>query len=1132
MLRIPFFRKIFTAAKTPSANESGNRPHGFGYVRVFPLFIGLALCLCPSLQMQGQSTRGIISGIVTDSSGAALAGAHLVLTDTGTGQILNATSRQDGSFSFVDLQVGTYNLRAQAAGFSAQERTGLQLNANESVTANMSMSIASTSTEVVVSSAPAVMDTTTSNLADVIPSSALEDMPVLTRQRGDVGIYGDVYFSPGVSTQGPNGSNPDINGAREMDTMDTMDGMTVMSNATNEGGGPVQPSMEAVQEVHTVLADAPAEFWRAAAITVVSKSGTNQLHGSIFEDYNGSFLNSRTYFSSTVPSRVYNDFGVGVGGPILRDKLFYFADYEGSREAAQNQLVANTPTTAFTTGDFSGISQTLINPYTGQPFQNNQIPSNMISPVAQKLQSILYPAPNYGSPSLLSGNFRGLVRSQTGFTHFDNGDLTLNYDIGSKDTLFLRNSYRVMPFANFHGSLPSVGPFNETRFAPSGVISENHIFSATLDNELRFGYTDMDLSYHPNVAGSTIVSQSGIQGVPTTTPYNAVPNFLISGISPVQVYADTLDHGKDFEWNDNVIWTTDRHIVKFGIDQIFDSYNGYSIPGQIYGTYSFNGAFTGNAYADFLLGLPQQTSLTTPPPVNNLHGILLGVYVEDQYRFNRRLTLNYGVRWEYQGTYKSSNEKLFSFDPKNGDEVVASQAQLSQISPYFPSGIVPLETAAEAGYPASSMVKDQYLNFYPRLGFAYKVRSDGSTVLRGGFGVYGNNVYGSAAVSLSGSGGPFAGSTTSVNKFVNGAPLFSFPKPFLASNAAGTQTATAINPGLTVPYTMQWNLTAEQKIGSSAALNVSFIDTRNTNIVYPDNLDQPSPSTTPFTVSELAYPNYNAVTWAQNGGIQNYSALQISAQKTHGRNLFLNTGFTWARDLTDAADADSFEATAPENRFCLRCEYGNNPLTVKLSWYLNTTYRLPFGRGQVIASNISPWLNQIIGGWSTAWVGIIDSGKYFSPEITSGFDTANTNTSFTQRPDVIGNPHVAHPTISNWFNVNAFAIPGCPVSDPLCKHSTPVNVGRFGNSRPNQLTGPGFVSFNASLMKDFPIGRGEKFFELRITSANVFNHPNFTLPDNSVSDGPGVAGVITGLNNGQQNLLGGREVDFFGRLQF
>jgi Carboxypeptidase regulatory-like domain len=1090
----------------------------------------------------GQSTAGRITGSVLDPGGAVIPGVQITLINSETGSQQHMVSAANGTFSFPNVPAGIYSTRAEYAGFTPLERTGIQLFADETVTVDMKLAVLRTQSEVQVEATPALIDTQESTISAVIPGAMLEQMPVLTRQFGDDGIYGNVYFSPGVTFPASNNvgggtydgsNNPPINGARQLDTVDTIDGMTVMSNTTGEGGGPVQPSIEAIQEIHTVLAGAPAEFWRSAAITVVTKSGTNQFHGSLFYDYNGNSLNARSYFSTVVPFRVYNNFGGSISGPILKDKLFFFADYEGSREAAQLALVANVPTLNQRAGDFSDLAFPITNPYTGQPFSGNQIPAALISSSSQELQTSLYPVPNYGPASLQAGNFRGLVRAQNGYTVFDNEDASINYIASQKDTLFLRASYRHLPVVNFTGNLPAVGRFNEDRNTSSGVISELHMFAPNLSNEARIGFTDMDLSYAATIDGLSIIQAAGLQGTTVTTPIKGVPPFNVTGISSISNLPSSLDHGKDLEWNDNLTWTKGRNIFKFGVDQIIDRFQGFSVPGSVYGSYSFNGLFSGYGYSDFLLGLPQQTQLTNPPPTNELHGILLGAYAQDTFKLNSRLTFTAGIRWEYQGPYSDVNQKLYSFDPKTGAEVVSTQASLSQISPYFPSDVVPLETAAQAGYPTNSFMFSHYLNFYPRVGFAWSIFPDGSAALRGGFGLYGNNIYGASATNQTGNGGPFVGSSTFINSLTNGQPLFSFPKPFLSTGSLATQTAGAPDPHLQVPYTEQWNLSLEQKVLPTVALQISYVGTHSAKLVYPYNFNQPPPSTTPFSIGELAYPNYQAVNWSKNGGVENYNSLQISATKTYGKNLFFNTGFTWAKDLTDVQDYGNFEGTAPLNIYCLQCEYGNSSLTRTTSYYANLTYLLPFGKGQHFLPNANRVLDGAVRGWNMAWIATVARGTFFSPYVSSGFDTANTDTSFVQRPDLIGNPNLPNKNVNNWFNINAYAIPGCPTSDPLCNNSTPADVGRFGSTRPGTLVGPALVDFNLSLMKDFHVREGQ-ILKVGVTTVNTFNHPSFDIPDPYVTDGPGVAGVITSLSAAAQynENWGSREIDIIARFQF
>ena len=1068
-------------------------------------------------------------------------GIQVTLTNTGTNSKLQVVTNAQGTYTFRNLMVGLYSVRVEAAGFSTKERTGLQLDADQTVTADIQMQISSAQSSVEVSSDASVIDTQSSDLADVIPSSALLGMSVLSRQNGALGIYSDLYFMPGAQNPnsnsvgngaGNNSGEPTIDGARQLDTMITMDGMVVMANVGDEGGTPVQPSEEADQEIHTVLADAPAEFWRSAAITVVSKSGTNQIHGSLYEDYNGGAMNSKSYFADSVPFRVDNNFAASIGGPIVKDKLFYFGDYEGGRESGRVIVDGDVPQAAWRTGNFSSLpANSIINPYTGQPFQNNQIPQAMISPVSNSLQAALYPLPNNGPPGLQAGNYRTLIPALNAFQDFNKSDATLTYNISNKDTMYVRESYSHMPVASFRGNLPAVGHDVENRTGASGVITESHLFTPNLINELRLGYSDMRLAYNQVFNGFNLVMQAGIQGPLTSyAQIPDVPSITITSItSTAGSLPNTNDTDVDYEWNDNMSWTRGKHSLKFGFDQVFDRFAGLSNAGSIYGSYNFNGQFTGNGYADFLLGLPQQTSLGSPvPDTSNMHGILIGAYAQDQFQINARLTLNYGIRWEYQGPYSGGSDLLYSFDPKNGDEVVETQAGLNNLSPYFPSNVIPVETAAAAGYPSNSLMFANHLDFYPRAGFAYRLFPHAGTVVRGGFGMYGNNVEAAAGILQLNSGGPFTGSATYINQLVNQQPLFSFPKPFQSTATLPTQTAGAVDPHISIPYLLQWNLTFEQQLGSSASIKVAYVGSASRNLLEVVNLNQPMPSSTPFSVSELAYPNYNAVNWTQNGGVDNYNSFQVSFSKNTGHNLYVDTGLTVAKDLTDEQDLGTAAGQAPENRFCIGCDYGHNGLTRRLDYYLNTKYMLPVGKGQRFLGNVNRLTDTFIGGWTVSADGSMYSGPFFTPYVNSGFDTANTNTSFDQRPDQIGSPKVANQSITNWFNINAFAIPGCSASDPLCAHSTPVDVGRFGNVKPGGLVGPKYINYDLSVMKDTHV-LGEKTFQIRLTAQNVFNHPNFEIPDWNVTDGPGVAGVITSLAGAS---LGPREIDLVGRFTF
>jgi hypothetical protein len=1121
-------------------------------VNVWAFILTLGL-LSTCLLSFGQSTLGSINGTVADQTGAMLPGAKVTLTNAGTGSKLQTVTSTAGIFNFRNLPVGTYNIRAEMGGFSIEEQSGLQLYANQAVTADLRLKVSRVQNSIEVTAASSLIDTQNSDLADVITGTQLLNTPLLTRQNA-VGIYQDMYFAPG--SQNPNSNNsadgngnssgtPSIDGARQLDSMITMDGMTVMSNIGDEGGTPVQPSYEAIQEMHTVMADAPAEFWRPAAVTVVTKSGTNHFHGSLFEDYNTAGLNTRNYYSSTVPKRIENNFAGSVGGPILKNKLFFFAAYEGGRNATDDSLSASMPLPEWTTGDFSSLAYQLKNPYApGQTITGNNL-ANMpagqgISKVSQYIQSVVYLPPNYGGVGLLTGNYRAMIQTRgSGWSAFDNGDASFQYNVGQKDTVFFHYNDREYPERTFTGSIPATGNYIAERVSGSGVIDENHIFSPTLINELRLGYTLMKLGTHGTFDGYDFLTSAGMEGPWTTTNnFLGTPSISISGVSGVPSVGNGMGKNEDNQWNDNLSWTRGRHLLKFGVDQIFDHVNETSESGTEYGGYSFNGTFTGNGYADFLLGLPNQTTLTSPVPISELKGTLAGIYGQDQFQISPRWTVNYGLRWEYQGPYSGAPYATYGFDLTTGAMVIQTQDCYSHISPYFPTN-VPIETAARAGLNPNSFMNSHRLNLYPRAGFAYRLFPNAGTVLRGAIGVYGNNIYAFLGRGRTGLGGPFSGSASFINSFsaVPGHPLeaqprFSFPDPFLPSYTMGTQFAATYDPNLNAPYTSQWNLSVEQKLGSNGVVTLAYVGSATRNLLQIVDLNQPPPSTTPFSLSEESYPVYSAVNWVENGGVDNYDSFQVSVRKSEGKNLLIDSGLSVTKDLTDAQDIGLSYALKPENRFCIGCDYGHNEITKRLTYYFNGNYVLPFGRGQRFLSSVNQTVDTVISGWGIAGDVSAMSGEFFSPYEWS-FDTANTNTSVNQRPDIIGNPHVANQNANNWFNVNAFAIPGCPTTDPQCLLPTTVraDVGRFGDVKPGILNGPKFAQVDLSIMKNFRIAN-KGTFQLRLTAENAFNHPNFDIPDWYITDGAGVAGVLNDGLSGATVGGGGREVDLIGRFQF
>ncbi|HZU28427.1 MAG TPA: TonB-dependent receptor [Bryobacteraceae bacterium] len=1068
-----------------------------------------------------QTTFGSITGVITDPSGAAVPQAQVIVTNQDTNLVRRQSTSSAGVYTVPDLIPGRYSVRAEAAGFTPGEKNDVVLDANHVVTADFRLNVGVASSHVDVQAEAPVITTETATTSYVKTETELLDSALEVRQ-GNTN-QGFVMYNPGVGVNDSgNYAGP---GARQVDTYWTNDGIVEMQDLSGSGGSGIGPDLEGVAEINYVLVDAPAEFKGATTVTTVSKSGTNNLHGSLYYDYNGNALNARDFFASTVPFRVYNDFAASVGGPIRKNKTFFFADYEGSFDHGRRVITDNTPLASWQTGNFSNLlpDKVLTNPFTGQPFAGNIIPSSLISPVSQKLQQEFYPQPNCGGANATAGNWCGLLPSHTDFKVVDG---RIDHYFSERDTIFGRYSYHRMNVLGQRGNLPPVGTYNQQRNSGNAMLSYTHTFSAALLNEFRAGYSRDTSDVSSTLQGDQIVSDAGIAGI-ATTGIPGQPTLSITGITGTSSYSIHDKALTNYQWTDNLSWTTGRHAFKFGADFVHDAINQNYLPNNLYGSFNFTGRYTGSAYADFLLGLPQKTGVSDPAPSSYLRGTMAYFYAQDQFKVSQRLTLTYGVRWELSTPYHDKFGRIFSYDPAAGALVVPDSG-LKSVNPLFPS-TVPILTASQAHYPSDTLLQFPKANIYPRVGIAYKLTSDGKTVVRAGYGLYGNTIYGTITRSME--GGPFGGSETFFNTISGGVPLLTMSSPFVpqAGQVAAFEDVSGFNPKLKIPYLQQWNITVERQIGS-VGLSVAYVGSHAVNLLYGRNINQPPPSTTPFDISRLPNPNFNTITWFENGASQKYNSLQVAANKRLSKGLLFSAGWTWASDLTDQSDDDWVYADNPiQNQFDRRAEWGHNAFTPTHRFFADAVYALPIGRGRTFLRNMPGFVEAVAGGWRLSGVVTLQTGQWFTPTF-DGFDPSNTNT-IGGRPDVVpGVPlYPAHQTIDNWFNVNAFAIPGCPASNPVCDN--PANIGRFGNAGVNILQTPGMRNLDLSLMKEFTIAEN-KILRFQATASNVLNHPNFGYPDGDISS-PDTAAVITSTNG---NYLSGsstaRQINFALRFQF
>jgi hypothetical protein len=1071
------------------------------------------LLLLASDILSAQSTFGSLTGTVTDQSGAVVPNAQITITNQDTGVARKTKSASDGVYSVPDLQPGVYRIQVASGGFGLLERTGIALDANGVVNVDAILNVGSSSTKVNVEAAAPVINTETAASAYVKKANEIVDTPLLMRQSH--GVLGFAVYNPGAQI----GSSAEImaNGIRTLDGYSSTDGIIEMADPNGVGGGQISPDMDAIAEINYILANSPAEFKSPANFTTVTKSGTNRFHGTGFYEYNSNQMNARNFFSATVPFHVYNDFVFNLGGPIKRNKTFFFANYDQEHNRGQTVVTANTPLVAWRTGDFTGFN--MKDPLNGQPLTGNQIPSSRLSPQGLNVLKVFYPSPNFGGPTLQVGNWRG-VRPSIGYIKITDGRVDHNFT--DRNVVFGHILYKRITSLNAQAFMPPLGQANQQRDSTTGVISWTHVFGPVLINEARVGVGRNSNRFHPTLIGSDLLSQIGIPGT-SIKGVNGVPFFTITGFTGTNQTSNGLSVDTDFQFSDTLTWTHGSHSAKFGFDAIRDYIPGFTY-GNIYGTYNFTGAFSGNPVADLLFGLPQTTGLSIPVPEQHLHGNMWSLFAQDNWKITKRLTVNYGLRYELAGPYYDSNGQLVGFNPANGDLVVADKG-IPNLNPLYPNNI-PIEKASQAGFPASTLLRFPKKNFYPRLGLAYKLTSDGKTSIRAGYGIYGNTIYGTAAQSLT--GGPFAGNETLTNAITNGIPAFTLANPFSATGkSAPVQNVTGFNPNIRVPYLQQWNVTLERQVGQ-IGLSVAYVGAHAVDLLYNRNLNQPAPGLTPF--SSYIYPRLGTITYVTNGGIQNYNALQLAAVKHLGKGLTFQAGFTWARDLTDQLDNNWVYGQQIQNQYDLRSEYANNNFTPPKRFVAEAVYALPFGKARPWLSHLPSAVNGIIGGWRLSAVATWQSGQFFTPSF-SGFDVSNTNT-IGGRPDVVAGVSVipsGGQTINQWINLAAFAIPGCPATTPVC--AKPANVGRFGNAGLNILQGPQMKNLDLALMKNFRTTE-RLLWQVEVQAQDALNHVNFGNPSANISAPATGATITSTLTNDLQGSGGSRSIYVMLKVNF
>ncbi|MEW5977074.1 MAG: TonB-dependent receptor [Acidobacteriota bacterium] len=1083
-------------------------------------FLG-SVCLCLlvlATEAQGQGTQSTILGTVTDPSGSVVTGATVTVKNEGTNFERTMTTDEYGDYRIAGLEAGNYQVGVTSVGFKAFLQTRVDLNASQIKRVDVRLELGEVTDKITVEGGVGQLETETATLSNVKPARDFIELPLSQFGRGDINV---LYVTAGVNMV--DCCDVVINGARGSGVNFTADGAAVNNQAySGRTANGVYASVEAFKEAKIITSNAPAEYGQVSQVSVVTKSGENTLHGSVYWGNTNSKTYARSFFDQQKPSFVnFNMPDISNGGPVYiphvydgRNKTFYFFSYGAHRYRTGNRIRTSVPTPAFRQGDFSALlgRVTIVDPLTGVPFPDNRIPANRISPVSKSVQDLIYPDPNltgFGDFGLTNNFYADPGYQFNGDTY----SIRVDHKIANNNTLFVRVGYTKSNDDIIRGALKEgYGGFNFHGHHPGGtvVLSDTHNFSPTLLNEVKLTFARDFVDYHDINFGKQV--DLGIQGI--TNPGNdpaigGMPDFSFGGAIPFEGVGSWPNSRRGaqntYELIDNLSWYRGRHTFKMGIDIRRYQDNDENKAPELRGSYFFDDQLSGLAYANFLLGYPTVARRTTPRPNAYVRSWHYAFYFQDDLKINQRVTLNVGLRYEYQTPWVDKFDRLYSFDPKTGNVVTAGSSIPADLVPEV-AATLPIVSASQVGYPVRSLMERYTKNWDPRLGLAIRPFADATTVVRLGFGAF-NQVWPGGNLALDATvGGPWTATQTYFIE--SNLPRIQFPTPFTTSGeSSGILDIAGFSPRFPTERTYQWNASIGRQFWGTA-IDVGYVGTRALNIPYAQDLNLLHPSTAPYDSALRPYPRFNSATLTQTGGSSIYNGFNIQADRRLSKGLSFNANYTWAKALTDTS-LGGFAFFAGQNQYTRYLERADDGIIRRHVLRFSYVYHLPFGRGQNFLKNLPSIANHVLGGWQISGITTMATGARISPSF-SGTDPANTN-QFGGRPDRIADGNLDSGGMRDRIKS------GKPIFDSSAFVQPENGRGSYGNSARNILTGPGREVWNITLAKNFMVKEKAKV-QFRWDMFNAFNRANFWTPDTNISGGS--FGLVGGADNGRAMLFG------------
>jgi hypothetical protein len=995
---------------------------------------------------RAQTVRGVISGVVRDASGAAVAGASVTVSSEETGIERHTTTDAHGNFAIPMLDPGRYKLTAEHAPFKTFSEV-LTLEVDQELLLDVPLPQAADTVQ--VTSAPELVRAESSTMGGVMDSQMILGLPLDGRNFYELSLLFPGAVPPAEGSAGSvrNAFAINVDGARETSNNFLLDG--AYNGDPELNGVSIISPLDAIREFEVAASTYDASFGRnaGAQINVVTRSGGNQFHGTAYEFWRGSSLAARNYFAPSdqpAPDYERNQFGANVGGPVVRNRSFFFADYEGLRLKSGQTLVTNVPTLAERQGNFTGTGLTAIDPLSGSPLPGNTLPGYYQDPIGQKIAA-LFPLPDRNVPGANFVSSPNLTQNQNQF------DTRLDQVLGAKDNLFFRYSFvDTTYFDPFNGfsTLPGYGLSIPSR-AQNASLGETHSFTGALLNEVRLTYNRVANHTDQQNQGVSINHAVGLPELSTNPRDWGLSEISVNGFAPLgdENTSPQRVANNTYQISDNVSWNKGRHLVKFGFDGRVVQENAFHDV-ESRGFIDFTGELIGNPLEELLLGAPTESGGATMNNPEHVRNHSVNFYIHDTWRMRKNLVLNIGLRYEYNSPGVDAQNRANVYNPAVGQIV--------------PVGV--------GGFPRAGYNPD-YTNFAPQIGLAWSPGGRDRTVIRAGYGIH----YDQTELAIS-EGLYFSAPYYNLQVAFDypGIPPLTIENPFPSNFPIPIpSSATAFERNLRTPYIQQWNFGVQQKLGASRVLEVAYVGSKGTHLLDSRDINQPAPSTNP----ELIRPNpyYSDVDIVETEANSIYHSLQARLEQRLWKGLAVLASYTFSKSIDDASDffSSAGDSNFPQNSNDLSAERGLSNFDIRHRFTLSYGYNLPIARG-----------NRWLGGWQSFGVLTFQTGRPFTVLLLRDIDNSNTGTTdilggSNDRPNVIANPKLANPNPQEWFNTNDF------VTSPY---------GTFGNLGRNTLEGPGLATIDFSILKNTRVTERLNV-QFRAEFFNLLNHPNLDLPD-------------------------------------